>query len=181
MSKVPDGSRFGSPLPTDERDIALGQFMQEWAELETQLLLLFYTLIGTPIQIAEAIFLTGFQSMNLVELFIALGQIRLPQPEQQKLKRLCKRYREAAAKRNKIVHGSWYPTDESCEWARIYIPINQNTRKQIYDKSNQKIRSKYRFTIKELQTATEHISKLSFDFLVFTDVCMNLLYHDELP
>ncbi len=177
---------FVPPPPSDDRDIALGQFMYEWGKLEMQLLLLFHILTGTTLQIASTIFSTGFQSVNLADLFIALGQIRLVEQEQQKLKNLCKRYRNAAGKRNKIVHGTWYiePDPDSpklSQWTRIYSPTNPTIQEKIFNKHNQKVRSTYRYTLPQLQTASNQIKTLSSDMHEFSGLIWHQLYPDELP
>lgn len=161
------------PQPSsDDRDIALGQFMYEWGNLEMQLFFLFYMLIGTTFEIANTIFLTGFQSSVLSELLKSLGEIRLLKPEKEQLKSLCKRYIKAAQKRNKIVHGIWRietnPDDSSLtEWVRIYDPINPTLQEQVADKFNQKACSNYRFTIKQLLIATENVKTLAHDIQSF--------------
>ncbi|MFZ0052383.1 MAG: hypothetical protein WAK96_11470, partial [Desulfobaccales bacterium] len=161
-------------------------FMHEWSILEMQLLFLFDTLIGTPMDIARIIFASGFQTPNLIDLFIALGQIRLLKEEQHKLNSLCKRYSKFAGKRNKIVHGSWYTESHSnspsaLQWTRIYSPVSLITQAEIFNKRNQKMRSRYRFTIKQLQIARNQISILTSDIRQFTGLIMNRLYPEGLP
>ena len=171
---------------SNDRDIALGQFMSAWGYLEMQLMVIFYLLIGTPYEIAYKIFNTGFQSSTLVDLLKALGQTRLIESEQQQLNSLCRRYSNAALKRNKIVHGNWVletnPKDSfPTQWVRVCIPINPTLQKQIDDKFNQKTRRKYRFTIEQLLECCENINSLSNDMKIIGGMIMGRLYPDKLP
>jgi hypothetical protein len=184
MTDNPINSWFVAPPPTDERDIVLGQFMAEWADLETQLILILNILIGTKLEIAYTIFKTGFQSNTLSELFKALGEIRLTKSEQQELKSLCKRYTKAATKRNRIVHGIWItdanPTDSTIsDWVRICAPVSPGLQKQIHNKFNQKAYTNYRFTLKQILTSCEDIKSLSRDMGHFSGAIMNRLYPGE--
>lgn len=167
---------------SDDRDIALGQFMYEWGNLESKLFFLFYILIGASPEIAQIIFSTGFRSATLSNLFIALGKIRLTETEQGTLKGLCKKYREAADKRNRIVHGAWEmdQTDNPkvLQWTRIYTPTNPGRENEISN-HNQEIRAKHRFTIKKLIASTDQIKSLKDDVWQFTLIIMNRLYPDD--
>ncbi len=179
-------SDLSSLPPTGDRDIALGQFMSEWGNLEMQLLTILYLLIGTKFKIAYTIFLTGFQSSTLSELLKALGEIRLLQPEQQELNSLCRRYSKAARRRNKIVHRDWRIETDSgdsapTKWIRVCTPINPTLQTQILDKFNQKAHSNYRFTIKQLLTACEDVKTLSYHIQRFCFAIMPRLYPDGLP
>jgi hypothetical protein len=158
--------------PIDDRDITMGQFMDVWSALENKLFLFFWKLIGTNFYIARAIFSTGIQTTNLSELLISISPFRLTDSEQKTLKTLCKRYRSAAQKRNKIVHGVWYietKADKS-QWARIYSPINYQLRDEIHNPQNQKIHSAYRFTVRQLKEVVKQIKILHTDFnnLIFS-------------
>ena len=177
MAKIP------STPPTDDRDIALGQFISAWGYLERELLTIFHLLIGTTFEIAFNIFLTGFRSSTLSDLLKALGQIKLQESEQKQLKNLCKEYTKAAEKRNKIVHGNWilehnpsgsFPT----KWVRLYFPIDLSSmRNQI----NHTIKGKYRFTIDQLLKCCEEIEALTNDMRNFGGMIMNRLYPEKLP
>lgn len=163
---------FIPPPPTTDRDIALGRYMSEWGNLEFKISILFYILIGTDVEIASILFSVGFQAKTLIDLLKAFGQSILLESEQKELKGLCKRYNELVLKRNKIVHSRWLldsvkndPT--AAQWVRICFPIDPEVSKQIFNKSNQKIRSKYRFTIKQLITATEDVKSLTIDISQF--------------
>lgn len=153
-------------LPTNDRDITLGQFMDAWSSLENKLFIFFWKLIGTNFYIARAIFSTGIQTTNLSELLISIAPFRLTDLEQKTLKTLCKRYRSAAQKRNRIVHGVWYieTKADNSQWVRIYSPINYQLRDEIYNPQNQKIRSAYRFTIRQLTEVVNQIKTLHKDF-----------------
>lgn len=175
---------FVPPPPTDDRDIALGQFMHLWSKLEMQLLLTFHTLTGTTVEIAHTIFLTGFQSQTLIEVFKALGQMILLKSEQENLNSLCKRYSKAVAKRNKIVHGTWFLeaiSDGSNigQWVRVFAPINPILQKQIFDKFNQKARRNYRFTIPQLIQTCKDMKTLIKDMGQFNGIIINRI--DPLP
>lgn len=179
-------AKFPPTPPTDDRDIALGQFMSAWGYLERQLLFIFHILIGKTFEIAFTIFLTGFRSSTLSDLLKALGQIQLRESEQKQLKNLCKRYTDAAERRNRIVHGDWilernpsgsFPT----QWVRLYFPINPSLQKQIHNKFNQKTQRKYRFTIDQLLKCREDIEALTNDMRNFGGMIMNRLYPEKLP
>jgi hypothetical protein len=178
---------LGMPSPpTEERDITLGQYMYIWSKLEFQLLLLFHLLSDTTMEIAGIIFSTGFQCPILVSMFKALGKIRLLDSEYQKLTGLCRRYSRANEKRNRIVHGSWIREANSSspmhyQWTRIYLPINSIIANEIFNKINQEVRRKYRFTIPQLKEATEQLNSLINDVQDLNHLLMARLepdFHD---
>lgn len=173
--------------PTEDRDIALGQFMHTWSKLEFKLLLLFHTLTDITLEIANIIFATGFQCSSLIDMFLALGKLRLLDSECAQLKSLCRRYSRANAKRNKIVHGSWEREYDSLnpnknQWIRIYFTSDPDFDEQI--KHNQQIRSTHRYTIQQLISTTEQLKSLVDDFGQFDGLIMRRLdplLHTEEP
>jgi hypothetical protein len=176
LADLPDSLKQFPVCPSiDDRDLVLGQYMSEWSYLEFILLQLFHTLLGTKPEISFALFSTGFKSNTLKELLPALGHFQLLESGQKQLKGLCERYNDAALKRNKIVHARWTLESvsndpNSLQWVRICSPVNPITLNEIYDKSNQKTCSKYRFTLNQLFNACKDTRQLTNDIGSFNQL-----------
>jgi hypothetical protein len=98
-------------LPTEERDLALGNFMDACSELEANIRQLLSVLSGahpqTSFSIATAIPDIG----RMCELLLALGELQLDDPVMQKeLKDICDYLLKSSKFRNSIVHGQWIVT-----------------------------------------------------------------------
>src|SRR5208337_1623792 len=152
-------------LPTNDRDIAMGQYMDAWSSLEDKLFVLFLKLIKTNYDIARAIYATGIQPHKFAALLITIAPYRLTRLEQKTLKPLCKSFNTLALKRNKIIHSVWQIETKGNipQWVRIYSPISNDDWVEMQrphnprNPHNQSVHKNNRFTINQLKEAVQEI------------------------
>ena len=188
--ETPDDQTLVIPnIPTQKRDIALGQYMDRFSRLENCLSILFWKLLQTDLQTANTIFYE-LGMRQIVSLLIATGRAELTDDDQKRLESIAQRIHKCTAKRNHLVHGSWSPEiavggDENgrpivahVEWVRSYRPTDPKEAKEALDKRNQKLNSKYHFTIKKIVEASRHLIELANDI---TEFSKTLDYFPEPP
>ncbi len=180
------------PQRVPERDQSLGQFMGKWSGLEQTLQSLMHTLMGGPYSAVGVIFSNCSGVKQISDLVSGLAELKLNASEFGQLKSLLERLRKKNTKRNRIVHGVWVPEitidgDEKNRpivgkyvWARIYTPTSPAEQAKVQDRKNTKERSKYRFTIEDLNKITLEIMTLRKDFETFQNPISKRL-HPEGP
>ena len=158
--------------PTEERDVALGQYMDAWSRLETILLELLRELLHTDDAATVAVGAT-LGARQLKDLLNALAALRMRPEGTQKMARLCNRFSGLNTKRNHIIHGRWavvvhLRTDgNTVAWVRSYTPVDPALAMAGGDYTKPKIGDHFAFTIKQLRGAQAHVSALMGDASAF--------------
>jgi len=151
-------------LPTDERDRALGRYMDAFSRLEILINRMIEALLGTDWEAGRAIasVIYSAQSIKLLE---ALSAIRLPIALAEKVAKQCDRLARRNMRRNHIVHGIWQQVvtieadQTKMEWVRAYTPT-QPALAAILDFEDPKLLGTYTFTISALDRATDHVEEM---------------------
>lgn len=193
MSEAPTPHQL-TPPPTDERDRIFGAMMDAWSSLEGLLRMLFWILLGSPMNVAFVLFASGFEIGRLREVLIGMGRFRLTEDEQKALENLCERLGRQAKWRNRIVHGSWThlvtikdgPSQGTSlvieEWMRVYKPTDPHIeQKLLKEPANQKVQADYHFKLPRIVQITADIHKLREDFSQFYESVMKRLYPQGPP
>jgi len=126
--------------PEDERDLAMGRFMNAWSRVEHSLHFLFGGLSGVSGKTGEAIAHRVPDVGRMADLLIALGALNLPEEDKKELKQIREYLLIQARYRNSIVHAMWAmrPNAEKrvvnglihqWEWVRIYYVIDRRPRR----------------------------------------------------
>jgi hypothetical protein len=150
-------------LPVDERDAAMGKYMDAFSRMEGLLELMVRFLLKTDHTPARAVnaVLYSKQRIDLVE---ALASACLSEETAAKVARACERLSRRNMRRNHIVHGQWQQLvlvgDDSVEmmWLRAYSPSDPSLSKLPPD--DPKLMGVYSFTIPELHRATDHVEEM---------------------
>lgn len=164
-------------IPTDKRDMALGQYMDCFSHLEGSLRILLWKLMQTDRQTSTTVF-SQLGMKQITSLLIAIGRQVLKDADQRSLDSLCDRVSRCSTKRNLVVHGQWIPNIvigskdgrpvvNSVEWVRSYMPPDPLIARKAMDVRNQKLNTKYHFTIPRLRQACKDLISLSEDVSSF--------------
>ena len=151
-------------LPTDERDKALGKYMDAFSRLESILNHLVQTLLGTDWRAASVLSSVLYSQQN-IKLIEALAAVRLPQALAKRVAKECARLSKRNMRRNHIVHGGWqqyvtvYDDHYDSQWIRIYKPSDP-TLAAIQNLDNPKLLGMFSFTIPSLEKATGHVEEM---------------------
>ena len=165
----------------EDCDRTLGLFMRAWDQLELALSSLFHKLVDTDVTTAMILFHSGIDLRTLREIIHQLGKHRLNPEDQKKLTALLRRAKNAATKRNRIVHGAWTlilrmgppprpkPLKaESATWIRQYRPTDKDVLAKLASRKSQKLVAAYQFRPNQLITSAGHVTKLARDINAFT-------------
>ena len=150
-------------LPTEARDIALGQYMDAFGRLEMLIKFATQELLQIDWAAANAISATVMtkQSIDLLE---AAAKLRLTEGGAARVHRICEKLSRRNMRRNHIVHGTWMHTvvitDDGAtqEWVRTYSHTDP-TMAQL-PPSDPKKAGIYTFTVPELARATDHVQEM---------------------
>lgn len=150
-------------LPVDERDAALGKYMDAFSRMEGMLELMVRFLLKTDHIPARAVnsVLYSKQRIDLIE---ALAASNLSKETAARVAKACERLSRRNMRRNHIVHGIWQQlvlvSDDSVEmmWLRVYSPSDPSLSKLGPD--DPKLAGVYSFTIPELDRATGHVEEM---------------------
>ena len=147
-------------LPTEPRDLAMGEFMNAWSELEAQLRSMLSALAGTQIEISIAIGAAIPDNGRMKELLLVLGDIQLRgDADRAELAGICEHLSIANAYRNSIVHGQWLvrnnreatgPGAHPYEWVRVYSIIGRSKEMAAVFGTDETSEKRWVFTIKRL-------------------------------
>jgi hypothetical protein len=177
--------------PVDLRDAVLGQVMGGWGVVEGVLGVILAHVLKTDFDAARIVAASGLSTIQIKDLIIALGRLRLPEPLQRKIEALGERVKTVNTKRNRIVHGAWHievvnlPVPEGApmagleRWARVYTPTDPAVSKKVQDPHNQKERKAFRFTLHQMLKLDAEIEKLVADLSTFNDEVYQLLGQPE--
>ena len=167
------------PQQVPERDQSLGRFMGKWSGLELTLQSLTHTLMGGPYSATGVVFHNCQGIKQIGDLISGLGELNLTSAEFGQLHSLLERLRKKNTKRNRIIHGVWIPeitigSDDRNRpivakyvWARVYTPTSPAEQQKTTDVNNPGARSKYRFTIEEIDKITLEVMQLRNDIGTF--------------
>lgn len=177
--EVPDDQTLVVPnLSTKDRDIALGQYMDCFSRLEGCLSILFWKLLQTDLQTANTVFYE-LGMKQIVAILVATGRVELSLDDQRRLEALARRIGKCTAKRNHLVHGRWTrniavggdendrPIVKSVVWVRSYMPTDPKQAKEALDRRNQKLNTKYHFTVPRIIEASRQLVQLTKDISGF--------------
>lgn len=148
-------------LPTEERDRALGRYMDAWSRLETIMDHVIEGLLRTDWQAAKVL-ASILYSQQRIKLLEALAAVRLPPQNAERVARICEQISRRNTRRNHIVHGSWqqamtvYDDHYESEWVRVYTPSDPALAAiRSYDDS--KLLGWYNFTLPALDRAAAEV------------------------
>ena len=161
---VPGGNIQLENLPSENKDAAMGRYMDAFSNLEGMIQLAIGLIMEIDMPALSSVFavLMTKQSIDLLE---AVAQEHLTEAGAIRVRKLCERLSRRNMRRNHIVHGSWNQTvvvtDEIAtqEWVRTYQHANPTLRKLHYD--DPKVAGMYTFTVLGLDKATDHVREMS--------------------
>jgi hypothetical protein len=151
-------------LPTDERDRALGRYMDAFSRVEFMIDRMIQEMLSADWHAGRALSSVMY-SHQRIKLLEALAAIRLPEEMAKRVAKQCVRLASRNMRRNHIVHGSWTQfvivNDDSysMEWVRNYTPADP-TLAAINDFLDPKLLGTYTFTIPALDKATGHVEEM---------------------
>ncbi|MBS0254921.1 MAG: hypothetical protein JSS36_06855 [Proteobacteria bacterium] len=149
-------------LPPEEKDAALGRYMDAFGRLESMI----HIAIGEIVQIDLAVlgsFFAVLQTKQSIDLLDSIAFEHLSDEGADRVTKLCERLARRNMRRNRIVHGAWTQivilNDKVAtqQWVRSYRHINPRIRNLRYTDSSSS--GEYTFTIDQLNNATEHVNK----------------------
>jgi hypothetical protein len=163
-------------VSAEECDKSLGVFMRAWDQIEIAIFQLLHKLVDTDITTAHTIFTSGIDLRTMRGIIEELGKYRFSSYDNGKLVPLLKRLKNAATRRNRIVHAHWTALIEmgpkphpkplkakSATWARVYSPPDQETTKHLMSKRNQKARDAYVYGPARLESLAAEFRALARD------------------
>ena len=175
-------------------DQALGTFFRCWDQLELALFNLLHKLLDSDVGTARILFYSDMNLRTMREIIGQLGKHRLKQNDHRKLIALTRRLKNAATKRNRIVHGTWtlfltMPPPprakplraESVKWVRQYNPIDGDKLGELALGKNEKLNSAYQFSPKRLITCGKDVLRLVKDMNEFTALIALLKVQNPQP
>lgn len=120
------------PPPIEERDAALGRYMDAWSRLETTIHWVTQEILNIEPDAGYVIWSTipTFQTIKLLE---AAAKIRFNDEGQKRTAKICEKLTRRNTRRNYIVHGSWLTSIRMSfagqppaygEWRRVYTHTN---------------------------------------------------------
>jgi hypothetical protein len=148
--------------PEEERDLALGRFMDAWSMLEAEIRNLLRLLSRAPDQAAFAIAAAIPDMRRMNELLVALGELHLGSDDQAELAKICKELLISNKYRNSIVHGQWGCTNNRDSkpvggivypfmWVRFYTFINKTDEFEAVLGRNKGAQKQYVFSVERLE------------------------------
>jgi len=159
-----------------QRDQALGIYMDAWSRAEGALLSIMSDMISPEPHIGRAIFAV-LSAAQIRDVMTALSRTAYEGDGQKKLEKLLERVKRAATKRNRIVHGRWKLEIDmnhdtgivfNAEWARLYEPSDPEQLALVEDSVNGgKVRDCNCFTVAHLLRGSQEVDRLLEDLLNF--------------
>lgn len=150
-------------LPKEERDRAMGRYMDAFSRLEGMMRVAAEILLRIEQGPAGPIFAT-LGTRQLIDLLGAAAKISLKDEGIARVKNICERIGRRNMRRNHIVHGYWTTFiragDDGIEalWIRRYDLVDPS-RMQI-DPTDPQLLGTYNFTILALDKATDHVEEM---------------------
>ncbi len=163
-------------------DSVLGSYLRAWDQVEMQFLPLFGKMLGTHQNATLVLLSVGVNQPTLRNILEALATIRLREKDRSKLTALVRRWENASAKRNRIVHGHWMLMIKMVEgpsgkrdhtkstWVRFYDPTDPTAHERMFGKKkDQKLLAKHQFRLKDIDEAAAEIRALAADMRSFNE------------
>jgi hypothetical protein len=160
-------------LPTEERDLALGRFMDAWSELEANLRALLSVLSGAPAEASFSIAAAIPDTGRLRDLLLALGRLQLEDGrDQTELSEICEYLLIQNRYRNSIVHGQWLLTNNRAQtsvrgvvhpymWVRAYTLVDKTKEFNAVLGRDVKAEDQYVFTVERLEQRVQKVRDFS--------------------
>lgn len=148
-----------NPPPTEERDAALGRYMDAWSRLETSINYTTQEILGVDADAGFVIW-AAMQTFQSIKVLDAAAKLKFTKVGQQRVTKLCEQLTRRNTRRNYIVHGSWrYRVSIDLisgepkigEWRRVYDHIDPD-RDTPADGSA--------VTVAELDQTTDHVKDM---------------------
>lgn len=152
-----------NPLPTEERDIALGRYMDAFSRLELMVSIATNEILQIDHRTGSAI-AAVLMTKQAIDLLEASARLALNEVGIARVTKICEKLKNRNMRRNHIVHGIWQMAviinDDSAEfeWVRWY---QRQTHPEIVDHRDPKLLGIYSFTIPELHRVTGHVEEIS--------------------
>jgi len=193
---MPEQITLTDPIENTEFDcdLALGDFIRSWDQLEHQIGDLIQIFLDTHTKGAYAVMNCGIDHHKLRDLLTALSETRLKDTDKTKFARLMDRWKKFSTKRNRIIHGTWQLsveiTDElnqqgikrtKARWRRLRPPSNINELSHIAKKKKTKIQSAYVFELDEIYQVGKDVRKFAKDIDAFLKKTKIMPFPDSLP
>ena len=154
-----------------ETDLALlGKVISEWGEVEFWLLVILRRLAGIEFNESMAIFGNIRNWRTITGALADLADEKIEAADAKLFKGLLKRFDKQAARRNRIVHASWYKSD-SGDWCRYIVPSSESKIAKVLSSSplDHKTRSRHLFRPNDLSDFCEQARCLQSDIMEFWD------------
>lgn len=152
------------PLPTEERDKALGKYMDAFSRMEGMINYINQELLQTDWLASNALWALMY-SKQRIDLMESLAWLRLPKDMAARVTKACEKCARRNMRRNHIIHGRWeqavnvYDDRYEMEWVRRYTPTSPDLA-YIKDYDDPKLLGMYSFTIPVLDRATDHVEEM---------------------
>ena len=150
-------------LPKEERDQALGRYMDAFSRLERMMLMATQVMLNIEVDTLGPIFAT-LGTRQMIDLLGATAKLRLTTAGAERVKNLCDRIGRRNTRRNHIVHGYWtsYVTPihggYDGQWVRRYDHVDPTL--MSLEPVDPKVLGFYNFTIPALDKATGHVEEM---------------------
>jgi len=162
--------------PENDKHIALGKFMDTWSKFEAHLRLKLEDFLLTADDATARAVSYSLSGKALMDMLLNLASRHLKR-DRVPYTKLSERFGKLNTKRNYLVHGFWAielivfrskdtPHVNAVE-VREYAPIDTETRDSLNDLRNQKARTKYQFTLPQINQAERDVAALNKDFATF--------------
>lgn len=174
----PDGiKKYPIPFPLDDdHHTALGKFLDAWSRLEISIDALISQLFGVDYNKTKIV--TGaLGTRATVDILVSLTAVQLSAELAKVAEGLAERLKGLNTKRNRLVHGVWTleaivdvvkgePRIRSRIY-RMFVPGDPRIVQKLGDLRNQKARTSFMFSPKQLAGTTHNVNKLREDFADF--------------
>jgi hypothetical protein len=177
-------------VPSEERDKVMGMFIECWDALETSLHHVFRLLARTPYDVTNVLISSFNGTKQIADAAYALAELVLQPDDLKAVDKLLDRVRSVATQRNRIVHGHWvmglhYESIEGPhgvvfrpnggDWERVYQPVSPTERQSLAVHDQQKVASKYRFSLDRLMQVCQTVLVLVDDLSTFSQLLSSKL------
>lgn len=148
-----------SSPPSEERDAALGRYMDAWSRLETSINYTTQEILGIDADAGFVIW-AAIQTRQSIDVLDAAAKLKFDKSGQTRVAQICEQLVRRNMRRNHIVHGFWRfkvqigvmgGEPEVGEWRRVYDHVDPD-REPSADGSS--------FTVAELDKTTGHVEEM---------------------
>lgn len=148
-----------SPPPTEERDAALGRYMDAWSRLETAINYTTQEILGIDSDAGFVIW-AAIQTRQSIEVLDAAAKLKFNAAGRARVANICEQLVRRNMRRNHIVHGFWRfriqigmmgGEPQIGEWRRVYDHVDPDKEPSPNGSS---------FTVAELDKTTGHVEEM---------------------